>query len=124
MIWRSPNTRIQPSRNAPRRNRSLEHARIAAFLALAAGCESSSSDQPTPSVPVPVTLSQPVVRDLVDDVEFTGRTAAAETVDVRARVSGFIDKVDFVDGSAVRAGQTLFQIDVRPFQVALEQERM
>jgi multidrug efflux system membrane fusion protein len=73
---------------------------------------------------VPVTLSQPVVRDLVDDVEFTGRTAAAETVDVRARVSGFIDKVDFVDGSAVRAGQTLFQIDVRPFQVALEQERM
>jgi RND family efflux transporter MFP subunit len=102
---------------------SFVPARIAALVALAAaaaGCETSSAE-PAPSVPVPVRVSQPISRDIVEDVEFTGRTAAAETVDVRARVSGFIDKVDFVDGTEVRTGQTLFQIDVRPFQAALEQ---
>jgi RND family efflux transporter MFP subunit len=115
--------------NAPRSNRFsreglLRPAPIAAVLALAAlavGCESSSADTAPSTAPAPVTVSQPIVRNIVDDVEFTGRTAAAETVDVRARVSGFIDKVDFVDGSEVQAGQILFQIDVRPFQAALEQ---
>ena len=128
MIWRSLQTQSRHSRNLRRSRRiwregSLGPAQIAALLALAAtvaGCESSSAE-PAPSAPVPVTVSQPISRDTVEDVEFTGRTAAAETVDVRARVSGFIDKVDFVDGSDVRAGQTLFQIDVRPFQAALEE---
>jgi RND family efflux transporter MFP subunit len=89
-------------------------------LAVTAGCANSEA-QPTPIPPTIVTVSRPVLRDVVDDEEFTGRTAAVETVDVRARVSGFLQKVDFVAGSDVVAGQTLFEIDVRPFKAALRQ---
>jgi multidrug efflux system membrane fusion protein len=52
--------------------------------------------------------------------ELTGELQAVNTVEVRPRVSGFIDTVEFVEGARVRKGQLLFQIDPRPFQIEIE----
>ena len=52
--------------------------------------------------------------------ELTGELQAVNTVEVRPRVSGFIDSVEFVEGARVRKGQLLFQIDPRPFQIEIE----
>jgi len=73
------------------------------------------------SVPPPtVTTSQPVERAVIDYDEYTGRTAAVEEVEVRARVSGYLNKVNFKEGSEVHKGDLLFVIDSRPFQTVLD----
>ena len=54
-------------------------------------------------------------RDVTDYVDFTGRTAAIESVEVRARVDGYLDSVHFEAGSLVKKGDVLFVIDQRPF---------
>jgi RND family efflux transporter MFP subunit len=73
------------------------------------------------SVPLPtVTTSQPVERTVIDSDEYTGRTAAVEEVEVRARVSGYLNKVNFKEGSEVQKGDLLFVIDPRPFQTVLD----
>jgi multidrug efflux system membrane fusion protein len=78
--------------------------------------------QTTPAVAPPeLTVSQPVNRKVTEWDEYTGRFEAIESVDVRARVSGYLNKVMFTDGEDVRAGDILFTIDPRPFERALEQ---
>lgn len=71
--------------------------------------------------PPPVTVAKPVVKTIVEDDEFVGRFGASAEVDLRARVSGFLDEVHFSDGSLVEKGQLLFTIDQRQFQTALRQ---
>ena len=73
--------------------------------------------------PPVVTVAKPVVKQIVEDDEFVGRFGASGEVNVRARVSGFLDKVHFVDGSLVEQGQLLFTIDQRQFQTAVRQAR-
>lgn len=73
-------------------------------------------DQPPPSV----TVSHPVERDVIDHVELTGRTAAVESVQVRARAWGHLQKIAFAEGAEVRKGDLLFQIDPRPYQAILD----
>jgi RND family efflux transporter MFP subunit len=68
-------------------------------------------------------VSQPVEREITDYNDYTGRTAAVETVEVRARVSGYLVKVNFPEGSMVKKGDLLFQIDPRPFQAALDEAK-
>ena len=75
----------------------------------------------TAAPPPPVTVAKPVVKDVEEWDEFIGRFEAVDQVDVRARVSGYLDKVQFVDGAIVKAGDLLFTIDQRPYQTALEQ---
>ncbi len=70
-----------------------------------------------------VTVAKPVVKSIVEDDEFVGRFGAAADVDIRARVSGFLDEVYFRDGSLVEEGQLLFTIDQRQFRTALRQAR-
>jgi RND family efflux transporter MFP subunit len=65
-------------------------------------------------------VSQPIERQVIDHDEYTGRTAAVEEVEVRARVSGYLVKVNFTEGAEVGKGDVLFQIDPRPFQAALD----
>ncbi len=93
------------------------------LLALAlAGCNEEAQSQAVPPPP-PVTVAQPVKRTITDWDEFTGRFEAIEEVQVRARVGGFIDRVEFKDGAIVQAGDLLYVIDPRPFEaVALEAE--
>jgi RND family efflux transporter MFP subunit len=62
-----------------------------------------------------------VVKEIVEYDEFTGRFEAVEAVEIRARVSGYLDSIHFRDGAIVRAGERLFVIDPRPYKAALEQ---
>ncbi len=87
-----------------------------------AGCHS----EPPPMMAMPpptVTISQPVERPVIDYDEYTGRTAAVEEVEVRARVSGYLLKRNFKEGSEVQRGDLLFLIDQRPFQTVLDSTR-
>lgn len=68
--------------------------------------------------PMPVTVASPLVQELVEWQEFTGQFAAVETVEVRPRVSGYLDSVYFQDGELVEQGQLLFIIDQAPFEAA------
>ena len=91
-------------------------------LALAAvaliGCSKPNElVQPPPPV---VTVAQPVEREVVHQLEFTGNTRATEAVDVRARVNGYLQKIEFVDGADVKAGDVLFVIEPAPFEAALD----
>jgi RND family efflux transporter MFP subunit len=67
-----------------------------------------------------VTVSQPLQRPVTDYAMFTGRTAAVESVEVRARVSGYLQDIAFQPGEEVKAGQLLFQIEPRIYQAALD----
>jgi RND family efflux transporter MFP subunit len=73
--------------------------------------------------PPEITVSQPVAQKIIEWDEYTGRFDAVEAVDVQARVSGYLDKVNFTDGQEVKAGDLLFEIDPRPFERALEQAK-
>jgi RND family efflux transporter MFP subunit len=67
-----------------------------------------------------VTVSQPLAREVTDHEDFTGRVEPVQSVEVRARVGGMLDKVDVRAGSAVKQGDLLFEIDPRPYQLELE----
>jgi membrane fusion protein, multidrug efflux system len=73
----------------------------------------------TPPAPI-VTVIQPVARDVVEWDEYIGRLESPETVEVRARVSGYLDKVHFKEGKEVRKGDLLFTIDPRPYQAEFD----
>src|SRR5205085_11164945 len=73
------------------------------------------------AAPTPVTVSRPVERDVTDHTDFTGRTAAVDSVEVRARVWGYLDKVNFKEGALVKQGDVLFEIDPRTYRAALAQ---
>jgi len=70
-----------------------------------------------------VTVAKPVQRTIVDQDEYVGRFVSVDMVEVRARVSGYLDKVHFQDGQLVKQGDLLFTIDKRPFQNTLDQAR-
>ncbi|MGD9658014.1 MAG: efflux RND transporter periplasmic adaptor subunit [Methylocystis sp.] len=74
---------------------------------------------PTPEVVV----SRPLARTIPRWDEYTGRFEALKQVEVRARVSGALDKVNFTDGQFVKAGDVLFVIDQRPYQIAVDSAR-
>lgn len=70
--------------------------------------------------PVPsVVVSPPLVRRVVDQREYAGRFEPTASVEIRARVSGYLQSIGFEDGQIVQAGQTLFTIDPRPYQAAV-----
>ena len=73
--------------------------------------------------PPKVTVAKPVVKEVVEYDEFTGRFAAIDSVDVRARVSGYLEQVSFSDGAIVKKDDVLFVIDRRPYKAALDQAR-
>jgi multidrug efflux system membrane fusion protein len=80
-----------------------------------AGCgKTGGSAQSTP--PPQVSVAQVLEKRVKDWDEFTGRLQAVETVEIRPRVSGYIDKVAFTEGSLVKRGDLLFVIDPRPYQ--------
>src|SRR5262249_48851780 len=86
-----------------------------------AGCgDAQQAQRPAPPPPT-VTVAAPVQRSIVDQDEYVGRFVAVDTVEVRARVSGYLDKVQFQDGQMVKQGDLLFTIDKRPFQNTLDQ---
>src|SRR5690606_18155671 len=70
-----------------------------------------------------VTVAKPLPKRITLWDEYSGHFEAVQTVEVRPRVSGFIDKIHFKDGELVKAGDPLFTIDPRPFEIARERAR-
>jgi len=68
---------------------------------------------------MPVIVTQPEVKQLIQYDEFTGRFQAYQAVDVRARVSGYLEKIHFEDGELINVGDLLFSIDPKPFNAAV-----
>src|ERR1700743_2623233 len=79
-----------------------------------ASCSKSGAPQAPP--PPQVSVAQVLEKPVKDWDEFTGRLQAIETVEIRPRVSGYIDKVAFTEGSIVKRGTLLFIIDPRPYK--------
>jgi RND family efflux transporter MFP subunit len=86
------------------------------------GCAQAHSEAPK-AAPVTVTVSYPVERDVTDYADFTARIAAVDSVEVRAHVWGYLDKVNFKEGALVKKGDVLFELDPRPYQAMLNQAK-
>tara|TARA_R110000796_G_scaffold105208_3_gene215143 strand:+ start:1257 stop:2399 length:1143 start_codon:yes stop_codon:yes gene_type:complete len=88
------------------------------LTALLTGCEAKSEEAAAPSSPPPpeVDVAEIIAQPVVLSESFTGRVEAAETVALRARVSGYIQEVAFEEGELVEQGDLLFLIDQRPYQ--------
>ncbi|OQW78082.1 MAG: efflux transporter periplasmic adaptor subunit [Proteobacteria bacterium ST_bin11] len=85
------------------------------------GCDSTSKPEGAPAAPPPpnVKIAQPLSRETTEWDEYTGRVEAVSSVDIRARVGGYLDKVNFTAGAKVKKGDLLFQIDPKPLQAQL-----
>jgi RND family efflux transporter MFP subunit len=88
-------------------------------IAFTVGCNRLAKLPPA-TAPTLVTVSQPIEREVTDFADFTGRTAAVDSVEVRARVNGYLEKVNFKEGALVHKGDVLFEIDPRPYQAQVD----
>jgi RND family efflux transporter MFP subunit len=88
----------------------------AGMLAVTSGCGAPGGNAQSAPPPPQVSVAQVLERRVKDWDEFTGRLQAVESVEIRPRVSGYIDKVAFTEGSQVKRGDLLFVIDPRPYQ--------
>src|SRR5216683_1157716 len=113
--WKSKNHRIL--------RRLMLVICLATLAGLSAGCSSSTSAQPKAPVPPEVSVAEVVCKQIGDSDEFTGRLEAVHAVEVRPRVSGYLQTVHFKEGEIVRQSDLLFQIDPRPFQAKVERSR-
>src|SRR5579872_4230438 len=92
-----------------------------ASCALLAGCGKPQTAMGPPKMPPPeVKVSQPIQALVPEDAEFPGRIVAVNSVEIRARVTGYLDRVNFKEGADVKVGDVLFEIDARPYQVELD----
>jgi RND family efflux transporter MFP subunit len=104
---------------APRR--FVQFVSVAAFVCGSlAGCKPKGPPAPPPPV---VTVSAPLQETVVDWDDYVGQFIAVDSVDIRPRVSGYLQSVGFKDGAVVSKGQVLFEIDPRPYQAALDQAK-
>lgn len=98
------------------------------LLGLLSGCFAATSFMHAPLAqagpPAPlVTIAAPLARRIAQWDEYTGRFEALQRVEVRPRVSGYIERIHFTDGAIVAQGDVLFTIDPRPYEIAVEQAR-
>ena len=99
---------------------------IAALLAVAVFTSSCGTGQEAQAQapafpPAVVAIAEPMVKEIVTWDEFTGRFQPVDRVEIRARVSGYLEEIRFEDGEIVEKGDVLFIIDQRPFRIALAQ---
>ena len=94
----------------------------AGALLVLAGCLERQSAVPAPSPPPPpaVTVANPLLQTVVEWDEYTARLEAVKSVEIRARVSGYLETIHFREGSLVNEGDLLFVIDPRPFEAELK----
>src|ERR1700752_1464484 len=95
---------------------------LAAVIILTAGCGKSEA-QPAPPPPTAVTVAPVERKEIVEWDEFTGRIEPVESVEVRPRVSGYIQEVKFQSGQLVKKGDVLFVIDPRWHQATFDQRK-
>jgi RND family efflux transporter MFP subunit len=97
-------------------------ALMLAILAVLTACSEAPQQRAAPPPPK-VTVATPMKRSVVDQDEYVGRFVAVDSVEIRARVSGYLDRIHFTDGQMVKQGDLLFTIDRRPFQTTLDQAK-
>lgn len=97
---------------------SLVFSFLLSLSVLLAGCATSPTEQ-IPAKPEAVAVSYPVERKVTNYSDFTARTAPVDSVEVRARVSGYVDQVKFAEGALVKKGDVLVVIDPRPYAAEL-----
>src|SRR6516162_9901535 len=103
----------------PRLRFGIASALVPGLCLALAGCARAPIEAPA-AAPPPVTVSYPVKRKVTDYADFTARTAAVNSVELRARVSGYLDKVNFKEGALVKKGDVLFEIDPRTYKAVLK----
>ena len=99
---------------------------LALLAALVSGCSKSGADAPKPSAappPLPVTVTAVQPTRVPITVEVMAQTEGAKETEVRAQVGGILVKQLYQEGAAVKAGQPLFQIDRKPYEIALAEAR-
>lgn len=95
---------------------------IALSCLLLTGCNTAPPET-VAAAPPSVPVSYPVERQITDYADYTGRTAAVDSVEVRAHVWGYLEKVNFKEGALVKKGDVLFELDARPYEAALNQAK-
>jgi RND family efflux transporter MFP subunit len=93
----------------------------AVLLGISAGLAGCRPAPPAAPSPPPVTVACPVERYVTDYADFTARTAAVDSVEVRAHVWGYLESVNFKEGALVKKGDVLFELDSRPYDAVLNQ---
>ena len=88
------------------------------LLLVGVGCREANQFMPPP--PMKVEVAQPVTRPVQRYLVFTGTTRALRRVEVKARISGYLEMIGFEDGANVKEGDLLFRIDAAPFQAKLD----
>ena len=94
---------------------------LALLMPVVLACSTAAIAQAPPSAPPAVTVAKPIVKEVVERDDYVGRFEAVDAVEIRARVSGYLQTVSFRDGAIVKLGDLLFTIDKRPYQAALDQ---
>jgi len=93
---------------------------LAAMVLMLEGCGQGQSAVPAAPPPPPVSVATVIEKQVNDWDEFTGRLEAIDKVEIRPRVSGYIERIAFREGSEVNKGDLLFEIDARPFRAELD----
>ncbi len=106
---------MRPARSLP----TILPLSIVGILAAAMGCSAPPPAGPPAEAPM-VTVAKPLESAVVDNADYTGRTDAVESVEVRARVTGYLSEIKFQAGSDVKAGELLYVIDERPYKAVLD----
>jgi membrane fusion protein, multidrug efflux system len=92
------------------------------LLLVLTGCQRPAAESPADEL-LSVSVCPAVEKNVTDHAEFTGRLAAVDSVEVRAHVWGYLEKVNFKEGAIVDRGDVLFELDARPYQALLEQAK-
>jgi len=90
------------------------------YMVAPQGSDQQAASQAAPPAAPPVTVAKPVIKTLREWRDFTGQFEAQESVEIRARVSGYLESVNFTDGQLVKKGDLLFIIEPRPYDIALD----
>jgi RND family efflux transporter MFP subunit len=102
-----------------RRNALVGYATICGLLLLVSACKKANQYAPPP--PPKVSVAKPVQQKITRYLEATGNTAAVASVDLVARVQGFVQAISYTDGAAAKTGDILFTIEPLPYQAKLQQ---
>jgi len=113
---KQPNRLLEGKVSREVRRHALPVVGALALAGLLAGCSGAAQEQAKTPKPPEVTVAEVSCKPMAETDEFTGRLEAVNTVEVRPRVSGFLESVHFREGAIVRQGDLLFKIDARPFQ--------
>ena len=98
----------------------MRHAFLILYLSLALTACGGDSQPEQQASPPEVSVVKVKAQDTPVTIEFVGKTASSRKVEIRSRVEGFLEHQEYVEGSMVKEGQVLFQMDRKPFEVALD----